>query len=114
MPESGTIIIAAIVILIILVLVYIMLYGIGWAFKPQPESEHDLAEELQGTFALVTKDIASTPGEISYEFRDEKLAAPAISIDGAPISKGTDVVIEQIDKSGIAHVELWSVVEKRL
>lgn len=111
----GNVIVIALVLLVVLIIVYVMLYGIGWAFKQKPvDSEEEVAEELQGTLALVTADITTTPGEISYQFRDETLKAPAVSIDGASVSKGTEVVIEHIDKTGVAHVELWSVVETRL
>lgn len=85
-----------------------------WALRGPLSDPHEEIEELQGTIATVTRQIAdSTPGEISYSFRGTTVSAPARSIDGSPVPAGTEVVIDTI-QDGVANVELWSVVETRL
>ena len=85
-----------------------------WAFKGPIHDPHEELEELQGTVALVVKDISpDTLGEINYTFRDRRLTIRARSIDGGAIAAGTEVVIEKIEND-IADVELWSIVEQRI
>jgi hypothetical protein len=88
----------------------------NWALKGPIIDPHEELEELQGTIATVTKPIVpGVPGEIDYVFRGERLHVAACGVDGTSdvAGVGTEVVIEKIE-NGVAHVELWSVVEQRL
>ena len=86
----------------------------GWAIRGPLNDPHEEIEELQGTIATVTRAItADAPGEIAYSFKGSPTRTPARSIDGEPVAAGTEVVIDRIE-NGVAHVELWSVVEQRL
>ncbi len=86
----------------------------NWAFKGPLNDPHEDLEELQGTVALVTRDISpEEPGEILYSFRGQELTAEARCISQVPVPAGTEVIIE-IVKDGLAEVELWSVVEERI
>ncbi len=85
-----------------------------WAFSGPLNDPHEDMEELQGTVAIVTKDI--TPdhfGEISYIFRGETLTAPAQCISGAIVAAGTEVVIDVVE-NGLAQIEIWEIVEERI
>lgn len=73
---------------------------------------------LQGHPARVARVIDGPTGaaaeyEISYEEEGRTHAARAFSLEGTPLEAGSDVVIERIE-DGIAYVEAWSVVERRL
>jgi membrane protein implicated in regulation of membrane protease activity len=84
-----------------------------WTVTP----EHDVDDEryvLQGHVARVTKSIrAGVDGEIGYEIGRERHVMRARSFDDAALAEGTEVVIERIE-DGIAYVEAWVEVEKRL
>ena len=84
-----------------------------WTVTP----EHDVDDEryvLQGHVARVTKSIrANVDGEIGYDIGRQRHAMRARSFDDAELSEGTEVVIERIE-DGIAYVEAWVEVEKRL
>ena len=84
-----------------------------WTVTP----EHDVDDEryvLQGHVARVTKAIrADVEGEIGYEIGRERHVMRARSYDDGALSEGTEVVIERIE-DGIAYVEAWVEVEKRL
>ena len=85
-----------------------------WALVGPMVDPHEELEELQGTVAQVSRDISpSELGEITYTFRGQPLRVPARSLSGAPVTTGTEVVIDMI-QNGVADVELWSVVEQRL
>ncbi len=85
-----------------------------WALRGPLNDPHEEMEELQGTVAVVTRAITvDALGEISYSFHGSPTTASARSIGGHPVAVGTEVVIDTI-ASGIADVELWSVVEMRL
>jgi hypothetical protein len=84
-----------------------------WAFRGIPAASA-AEEEIQGQLAIVTRNITvSSPGEISYEYlgRKVKIAARPISTKALPV--GADVVIDRIE-DGVAFVEEWAVVERRL
>jgi len=95
-----------------------------WAVSP-PAEDHDHDHHhhggppewyvLQGTPATVTRAIAADgEGEIEYEGEGgARHATPARSFDGTPLDVGADVVIDRIE-DGMAYVEAWAVVEKRL
>lgn len=85
-----------------------------WALRglSAPFSSED--PEIQGTLAIVTKEIAATQeGEISYEHLGRRQATPARSIGVTAISAGSEVVIDRIE-DGVAFVEEWAIVEQRL
>ena len=75
---------------------------------------HSEEEEINGQVATVTRDIApGSPGEITWYAWDQKHVLPAVAINESVMTSGTEVVIDVVE-DGVAHVELWSVVEGRL
>jgi membrane protein implicated in regulation of membrane protease activity len=85
-----------------------------WALRGAATDSSATHEEIQGHFAVVTRDISTTePGEISYELRGREVRVPAKSLTGKTLASGEDVVIDRIE-GGVAIVEAWSVVEQRL
>lgn len=94
-----------------------------WAVSPPSEDDdHDHHHHgnpewyvLQGTPATVTRAIsADGEGEIEYEGEaGARHATPARSFDGTPLDVGAEVVIDRIEE-GVAYVEAWALVEKRL
>jgi membrane protein implicated in regulation of membrane protease activity len=83
-----------------------------WALRhSDTPADHD---ELQGQPAVVSQKIAGAElGEIRYEQDGEEIRAPARNLDTSILEAGTEVVIERID-DGVAVVEAWAAVEKRL
>jgi hypothetical protein len=79
--------------------------------------EHDVDDEryvLQGSLGRVVAAInANAAGTISLESSGHKQVLPARGIDDQPMAVGTEVVIERI-VDGVAYVEDWAAVEKRL
>jgi hypothetical protein len=86
-----------------------------WALRAPLEDPHELAEMLQGHVAVVTEGIGEGDGygRITYQLQEQTHVVRARSLDGQPISEGTEVVIERID-GDVAYVEPWSLVEKRI
>jgi hypothetical protein len=84
-----------------------------WALRAPLVDPHEIAEAIQGHVAVVTSAIGDEPGRISYHLHGETHVVPARSLDGQPITEGTDVVIERIE-GNLAWVEPWSLVERRL
>lgn len=85
-----------------------------WALRGAAADSAPSHEEIQGHFAVVTRDITTTePGEIIYELRGREVRVPAKSLTGKTLASGEDVVIDRIE-GGVAFVEEWSVVEQRL
>jgi membrane protein implicated in regulation of membrane protease activity len=84
-----------------------------WTVVP----EHDVDDEryvLQGSVGRVVAAIASgASGQISLETSGQKQVLPARAIDDQSMAVGTEVVIERIE-DGVAYVEDWATVEKRL
>lgn len=84
-----------------------------WTVVP----EHDVDDEryvLQGSLGRVVAAIsAQMPGKISLESSGHKEILPAKAIDDQMMTVGTEVVIERIE-DGVAYVEDWAAVEKRL
>jgi hypothetical protein len=73
---------------------------------------------LQGQPARVTRVFGSPRGgdrtyEIAYDDGGSERLTRAQSLDGTSLVDGSEVVIERIE-NGVAYVEAWSVVEKRL
>lgn len=85
-----------------------------WALRglASPFSSED--QEIQGTLAVVTREIMATgEGEISYEHLGRRELALARSLGVTAIASGSEVVIDRIE-NGVAFVEEWAVVEERL
>ncbi len=84
-----------------------------WTVVP----EHDVDDEryvLQGSLGRVVSAIAAdVPGSISLESSGHKEVLPARGVDDQSMPAGTEVVIERIE-DGVAYVEDWATVEKRL
>lgn len=80
-------------------------------------AEHDVVDErylLQGHPARVVSPIAPDHvGEVSYLVGGTQYAATAESLDGTAIAAGTEVVIDRVE-NGVAYVEPWVQVERRL
>lgn len=71
-------------------------------------------DSIQGQLALVTSPItATTPGEIAFTSNGSRQTLTARGIQPQAIPRDTEVVIDTVE-DGVARVELWSVVEKRL
>ena len=84
-----------------------------WTVVP----EHDVDDEryvLQGSLGRVVAAIAANaPGRVSLESSGHTEVLPARAIDDQSMPVGTEVVIERIE-DGVAYVEDWATVEKRL
>lgn len=84
-----------------------------WALKTDGTT-HSEEEELNGQVAIVSQAITSLePGEITWHAWNREHTLPASTAGDADIPIGTEVVIDLVE-NGIAQVELWSVVERRL
>jgi hypothetical protein len=69
---------------------------------------------LQGHIATVTAPIGvGIEGEIEYVVEGARHTARARGLDGSTAEQGIEVVIERIE-DGVAYVEPWVEVEKRL
>lgn len=89
-----------------------------WALPAVAAEVVDERYLLQGHPARVTALIGDGSGapsayEISYEEGGATHQLRAQGIDGAALAPGSEVVIERVE-DGIAYVEAWSVVERRL
>ena len=85
-----------------------------WALRNLPPSSSTEAEEIQGLFAQVTKDIPPLGrGRIAYDRMGKRMECDAQALGTDSLPRGTEVVIDRIE-NGVAFVEEWSVVEGRL
>lgn len=85
-----------------------------WALRGVSGDSLSAGEEIQGHFAVVTRDIGTTsPGEIRYELHGREIRVPAKALTTKRLVAGEEVVIDRIE-DGVAMVEEWSVVEQRL
>lgn len=85
-----------------------------WALRPNDPNTHDEADEVQGQLAVVVDAIgANLPGSIQYDRNGSKHEARALGIDRSELPRGTDVVIDRFE-GGVAIVEDWAAVERRL
>ena len=83
-----------------------------WAlpYSGMPSSDDD----VQGQLALVTQPIsASVRGEIAFVTGGIRQTLAALAVQESEIPRDSEVVIDTIE-DGVAHVELWSTVERRL
>ncbi|MEO8621940.1 MAG: hypothetical protein ABI625_12795 [bacterium] len=83
--------------------------------RVQPEHDPDDPRYvLQGRVGVVTVAIpAQGAGMIRYEEAGSAPTVPARDISGGAIAVGQEVCIERVE-NGVAHVELWALVEERL
>jgi membrane protein implicated in regulation of membrane protease activity len=85
-----------------------------WALRGLSDDTLSESEEIQGHFAVVTRDISTTAaGEIRYEMHGRQITVPAKGLTAKHLVAGEEVVIDRIE-DGTAMVEEWSVVEQRL
>jgi hypothetical protein len=85
-----------------------------WAFRGISTASADEQHEIQGQLAVVTRDISvQAPGEILYGHLGRQIQIPARGLSTRPLLVGSEVVIDRIE-DGIAFVEEWAVVERRL
>ena len=85
-----------------------------WALRGRSATSDPDSHEIQGQLAIVTRDITpSVDGEISYEYLGRREVARARSLGVNAVRSGSDVVIDRIE-NGVAFVEEWAVVERRL
>jgi membrane protein implicated in regulation of membrane protease activity len=81
--------------------------------QPEHDSE-DPRFSLQGRTGLVTVTIpADSEGMIRYEDSGALVTTRARNIANDAIAAGEEICIERVE-DGVAHVELWSLVEGRL
>jgi membrane protein implicated in regulation of membrane protease activity len=84
-----------------------------WKVTP----EHDVDDEryvLQGHLARVVTPIGPhEEGEVAFEVESTRRVVRARSVDDGALAAETEVVIERIE-DGVAYVEPWLEVEKRL
>ena len=85
----------------------------GWAVPSAARNVEDPRYALQGHPARVSQSIGAHAGAIDYEHDGAHRTVAAVGLDSTPIAAGTEVVIERIE-DGIAHVELWSNIEREL
>ena len=81
----------------------------------QPEHDPDDPRYvLQGRVGVVTVTIpVGGEGMIRYEESGSAPSVPARNIDSGAIAAGEEICIERME-DGVAHVELWRLVEQRL
>jgi hypothetical protein len=83
------------------------------AFVPEHDPD-DPRYVLQGHVATVTSPIGpASEGEIAYVVEGTRYTTRARGLDGSIADRGVEVVIERIE-DGVAYVEPWVEVEKRL
>jgi hypothetical protein len=86
----------------------------GWAVPSAARDPEDPRFELQGHPGHVVHELpAGGEGTIEYAHDGGTHQLPARSLSGAGIAVGTEIVIERVE-DGIAHVELWSVIEQEI
>lgn len=85
-----------------------------WAVPSARNEEIDERFLLQGHFGTVIAPVTHDGiGEIGYQLGGARFTLPARSLDGSPIEREAEVVIERVE-DGVAYVEAWTHVEKRI
>jgi hypothetical protein len=86
-----------------------------WAVPGAAAEPPDERYLLQGAPATVTRAVSpGVDGEVAYVAADgAQYAALARSLDGSALDVGAEVVIDRVE-DGVAYVEAWALVEKRL
>lgn len=86
----------------------------GWALPSARRDVPDPRFEYQGQLARVLSGIGSAKnGIIRFTADDVQREVPARALAGDAIAEGSEVVIERIE-DGVAYVEPWERVERRL
>lgn len=86
----------------------------GWALRGVTGPMSPDSEDIQGQPAVVTREISlGRAGEISYEHQGVQVQLAARGLDTRTLPAGAEVVIDRIE-DGVAFVEEWAVVERRL
>lgn len=81
-----------------------------------PDRQHELTgtSDIEGQLAKVTRPLSDvSPGDIAYHRDGSEFTHRALNLVAGAIDAGRDVVIDRIE-NGIAYVEDWDSVEKRL
>lgn len=82
-----------------------------------PSARREVVDEryvLQGHLARVLRPIQeNAPGEVTFEVDGVHHTMRALTVDGSAVGAEHDVVIDRIE-DGVAYVEAWTVVEKRI
>lgn len=85
-----------------------------WALRQDRSKSDGDGDEIQGVFAVVTKEIpAGQIGEIAYDHLGHRLQVAARAVTGQSMPMAAEVVIDRIE-NGVAFVEEWAAVEQRL
>lgn len=85
-----------------------------WALRPEAAGGHGDADEIQGQPGVVTVSIGvNEAGAVRYSHLGHSHEVPARNIDAEELPAGTEIVIDRFD-GGVAIVEKWASVEKRL
>jgi hypothetical protein len=79
------------------------------------DTAHPAGEiEIEGELATVVRTVShSVPGEITFQREGRQLRQPALNLIAGELNPGREVVIDRI-ANGVAYVEDWASVEKRL
>lgn len=85
-----------------------------WALRGVTGPTIGEAEDIQGQPAVVTREISlGSVGEIAYEHQGVEVRVSARGLDTRTLPAGTEVVIDRLE-GGVALVEEWTLVERRL
>lgn len=86
----------------------------AWAVPSAKRDVPDARFELQGFLAQVLEPMeGERAGRVRYEIDGRAHDLRAVSLEGSFIPEASDVVIERVE-DGVAYVELWEQVERRL
>jgi hypothetical protein len=86
----------------------------AWALRGMKGKAIADEQDIQGQPAVVTREISlAGAGEISYDHQGSEIRVAARSLDTRTLPAGAEVVIDRIE-DGVAYVEEWAVVERRL
>lgn len=82
-----------------------------------PSAQREVVDEryvLQGHLARVLRPIQqNAAGEVTFELDGVRHTMRALTVDGSAVDAEHEVVIDRIE-DGVAYVEAWTVVEKRI
>jgi hypothetical protein len=86
----------------------------AWALRGMKGKAITEEHDIQGQPAVVTREISlAGAGEISYDHQGREVRVTARSLDTRTLPAGTEVVIDRFE-DGVACVEEWAIVERRL
>ena len=70
--------------------------------------------DIEGQLATVVDPLSDVvPGKVSYRRDGREITQPALNLVSGALTAGRDVVIDRVE-NGVAYVEEWERVEKRL